>query len=197
MNSAELNSLKKQMVIKLGTTTNDESAVISNMVDGANAGSLPAVSADDNGKVLKVVDGVWTKAEGGGGSTNVAVCEVTIINTSSTMGRISIDTQRSQFCLNSDGAVIVSDNIPIDANDTIILEFLIGNVDMGGGEPINMVATGQMLTGETEDYTSYITNINNVTIMALPLDNGYGYLATVVDITRPSSFTYYGNYGTI
>lgn len=62
MNSTELASLKKQMVIKLGTTTNDEAEVISNMVDGASAGALPAVTADDNGKVLMVVDGAWAIA---------------------------------------------------------------------------------------------------------------------------------------
>lgn len=59
MNSTELASLKKQMVIKLGTTTNDEAEVISNMVDGASAGALPAVTADDNGKALMVSSGAW------------------------------------------------------------------------------------------------------------------------------------------
>lgn len=60
--------LKKQMVIKLGTTTNDEAQIINNMVDSANAGALPEVSATDNGQVLTVANGVWAKAQPQGGS---------------------------------------------------------------------------------------------------------------------------------
>ena len=56
-------NLKKQMVIKLGTTTNDEAQIISNMVDSANAGALPEVSATDNGQVLTVAEGAWSKAQ--------------------------------------------------------------------------------------------------------------------------------------
>ena len=62
-------NLKRQMVIKLGTTTNDEATVISNMVDGGSAGALPAVTSTDNGKVLTVANGAWVagNASGGGG----------------------------------------------------------------------------------------------------------------------------------
>lgn len=69
MNELEKAQLKKQMVIKLGTTTNDEAKVISNMVDGGSAGALPAVSSTDNGKVLTVANGAWAagNASGGGG----------------------------------------------------------------------------------------------------------------------------------
>lgn len=38
-------------------------------VAGAAASGLPAVSGDDNGKVLTVVDGAWAPAAGGGGGT--------------------------------------------------------------------------------------------------------------------------------
>ena len=64
MTEAELAQLKRQMVIKIGTTTNEEAQLISNMVDSASAGALPEVTAADNGKVLTVINGVWAKPTG-------------------------------------------------------------------------------------------------------------------------------------
>ena len=71
MTQEELARLKKQMVIRLGTTTNDEASVISNMVDGGSAGALPAVSASDNGKVLTVANGAWAAGNASGGGGNI------------------------------------------------------------------------------------------------------------------------------
>lgn len=62
MNETVLANFKKKLSIELETTTNDEATLISNIVDSASAGSLPAVSADDNGKVLTVSSGDWTAA---------------------------------------------------------------------------------------------------------------------------------------
>lgn len=75
MNNTELANFKKKLSIELETTTSDEAQLISNIVDSASAGALPAVSADDNGKVLTVSSGAWVAAQpsGGGGmvvSTN-------------------------------------------------------------------------------------------------------------------------------
>lgn len=39
----------------------DTSDVIDDLESAIKAGALPAVTADDNGKVLAVVDGAWTK----------------------------------------------------------------------------------------------------------------------------------------
>lgn len=46
-------------------------------VAGAAASGLPAVSGDDNGKVLTVVEGEWAPAAGGGGGGTLIV-EVTV-----------------------------------------------------------------------------------------------------------------------
>lgn len=69
MNNTELANFKKKLSIELETTTSDEAQLISNIVDSASAGALPAVSADDNGKVLTVSSGAWAAAQpsGGGG----------------------------------------------------------------------------------------------------------------------------------
>ena len=40
---------------------NDTSDVIDDLESAIKAGALPAVTADDNGKVLAVVDGAWKK----------------------------------------------------------------------------------------------------------------------------------------
>ena len=39
----------------------DTSDVIDDLESAIKAGALPAVTSDDNGKVLAVVDGAWTK----------------------------------------------------------------------------------------------------------------------------------------
>ena len=39
----------------------DTSDVIDDLESAIKAGALPAVTADDNGKILAVVDGAWTK----------------------------------------------------------------------------------------------------------------------------------------
>jgi len=44
-------------------------------VAGAAASGLPAVSGDDNGKVLTVVEGEWAPAAGGGGGGVLVVTE--------------------------------------------------------------------------------------------------------------------------
>lgn len=69
MNEQILANFKKKLSIELETTTNEEAQLISNIVDSASAGSLPAISAADNGKVLTVANGAWVagNASGGGG----------------------------------------------------------------------------------------------------------------------------------
>lgn len=49
-----------------------DSAVAGIVAALLNKGALPAVSADDNGKVLGVENGVWTPVEGGGGGSGVS-----------------------------------------------------------------------------------------------------------------------------
>lgn len=66
MNNTELANFKKKLSIELETTTSDEAQLISNIVDSASAGALPAVSADDNGKVLTVSSGAWAAAQPSG-----------------------------------------------------------------------------------------------------------------------------------
>ncbi len=39
----------------------DTSDFIDDLTDAIKAGALPAVTADDNGKILAVVDGAWEK----------------------------------------------------------------------------------------------------------------------------------------
>lgn len=49
-----------------------------------NKGALPAVTATDNGKVLKVVDGVWAPGTGGGGGSGMEQFLVTFTYSSGT-----------------------------------------------------------------------------------------------------------------
>lgn len=193
MSNAELNNLKKQMVIKLGTTTNDESAIISNMVDGASAGSLPAVSADDNGKVLKVVDGVWTKAEGGG---SIPSCDVTLINTGAEAYELTTDLP--MLSLNTNNVSEASITYNLEPNEPVTLKFGLINIAPQTDEVrVNMVGLDFILAVpfETEDYSNVYTNLDNVDILinasSLPgsLDIYYVYIPVVIDINKPASCT--------
>ena len=50
------------------TPGNTNRAVLGSMLDSVGGTDLPAVTSDDNGKVLTVVDGTWDKAENTSGS---------------------------------------------------------------------------------------------------------------------------------
>lgn len=50
-------------------------SAIADIVGGGGGSSLPAVTADDNGKVLAVVEGDWDKAENAGGAVEITLSQ--------------------------------------------------------------------------------------------------------------------------
>lgn len=63
--------MAKEDIIKyvMNTPNNSNRAVLSTMLDDVDE-KLPAVTVEDNGKVLTVVNGTWDKAEAGGGGSS-------------------------------------------------------------------------------------------------------------------------------
>ena len=86
-------NLKKQMVVKLGTTTNTEAQLISNMVDGAlsgKGGNDPELENLKKQMVIKlgtttnedaqIISNMVDNAAGGGGSGDLSISEVTLVS---------------------------------------------------------------------------------------------------------------------
>ncbi len=70
--------MTKQDIIDYVVTTphNSNKAVLSTMLDDIGE-KLPAVTTEDNGKVLTVVNGTWNKAEASGGGAGFFVVKTT------------------------------------------------------------------------------------------------------------------------
>ena len=207
-------NLKKQMVVKLGTTTNTEAQLISNMVDGALSGKggndpelenlkkqmvikLGTTTNEDAQIISNMVDNA---AGGGGGGSNIPICKVTLQNTSPSSGNISIRLADNQFVLNENGTLAIEKVYNIGPNPgTTTIDFLISEQqNPQSSEIIHSACTGMLLHGASEDYSDLISNLNNVSIMSVQLgDNNYGYAAIVLDITKPASLTYKTGFGIV
>lgn len=166
-NDPELESLKKQMVIKLGTTTNEDAQIISNMVDNAAGG-------------------------GGGGGSSIPLCEITFVQTASTTGSLTIGLNNNCYALDENGLLITNDKTyAMNKDNPVPIKFLVSELTIPGEESTTYTAGVGVLHGISADYTEKISNIDNVSIVALPMGEGvYGYMVCVIDITKPASLTY-------
>lgn len=204
-------NLKKQMVVKLGTTTNTEAQLISNMVDGAlsgKGGNDPELENLKKQMVIKlgtttnedaqIISNMVDNAAGSGGS--VPSCDVTLVHTGSGTFELNTDAYSGMLALNAYN--IIEDYIfySIEPNESLTLKFgLINGTALSPEERVNMVGMGDYLeriSFDTEDYSSVYTNLNNVNILVErnpPLTPGapdkYYYQPVVIDITKPASCT--------
>lgn len=112
------------------TPGNTNRAVLGSMLDSIGGGSsdLPEVTADDNGKVLTVVDGVWNKALGGGENFYISF----IVDESFLGGEVDLDKTflEIQSAYESGKNLIAR----CTQSDTTTLAPLFGVHDIGGGD---------------------------------------------------------------
>lgn len=63
---------------------------IASLVASGETKELPAVTAEDNGKMLAVVEGAWDKAEAGGGDTKKPIVKANITLSSGTISNVKV-----------------------------------------------------------------------------------------------------------
>lgn len=208
-------NLKKQMVVKLGTTTNTEAQIISNMVDGAlsgKGGNDPELENLKKQMVIKlgtttnedaqIISNMVDNAAGGGGGGFVPSCDVTLVNTGADAFELIKDPFNGWLCLNTDNILEQSEEeIFISSNESLTIKFALVNMrPLSSGEYVNAVGIGILGYGtlfDTEDYSNVCTDLNNVSILvernpSLTPDAPvkYYYFPVVIDITKPASFTF-------
>ena len=91
------------------TPENTNRAVLGDMLDNYSGGVLPAVTSDDNGDVLTVVEGAWGKAAPSGGGSGVLV--VTATEDADT-GVLTLDKTASEIY-----SAMKSGGVMVDAED--------------------------------------------------------------------------------
>lgn len=205
-------NLKQQMVVKLGTTTNTEAQLISNMVDGAlsgKGGDDPELENLKKQMVIKlgtttnedaqIISNMVDNAAGGGGGS-IPSCDVTIVNTGTDAYELSTDPYNAMFCLSADNILEDGKTFTIGSNESLTMKFaLVNTALLSPGEYVNAVGVGFLgeTLFDTEDYSNVYTDLNNVSILIerdSPLSPSepvkYYYLPVVIDITKPASCTF-------
>ena len=107
----------------------------SQWVAGVAASGLPAVTGDDDGKVLTVVEGAWAPAAAGGGGGSVMTVEITKSGATYTMGKTFAEIQAAFEA----GTTIVCHH-PDSSYDTDVYTHVVGvRADLSDGAPYQYV----------------------------------------------------------
>ena len=202
-------NLKKQMVVKLGTTTNTEAQLISNMVDGAlsgKGGNDPELENLKKQMVIKlgtttnedaqIISNMVDNAAGGGGGGSIPLCEVTYVNTGSDMYELEVTAFDGVLAINADNTFMGDEFYELNPNVPTTIKYALINTLGFSGEVINLVPTKEgTFAWDTPLYGNYYSNLNNIkiTVSSQQSPTGstlYKYLPTVIDITKPSSYTF-------
>lgn len=208
-------NLKKQMVVKLGTTTNTEAQLISNMVDGAlsgKGGNDPELENLKKQMVIKL--GTTTNEDAqiisnmvdnaaGGGSGSIPMSEMTIVNAGANAYDLYMSAFSGTLYLNTDNTFDNSTVYTINPNESLTIKLALIKsklydfiLDADPTEIVYMVGVGDQVNIEfdTEDYSNVYSDLNNINILVYEITDytpsKYCYYPTVIDITKPSSFTF-------
>lgn len=190
-------NLKKQMVVKLGTTTNTEAQLISNMVDGALSGKggddpelenlkkqmvikLGTTTNEDAQIISNMVDNA---AGGGGGGTILPLLTVAL-------------TTNGEYFLGGEALPIIENNIVTPgvvsvANTETIYKFLPIPMNDGGNliagaainDKNNAIISAAWATG-----TNVINTSNEVNCQVIEPEPGWK-TVIITDIYSPASIT--------
>jgi hypothetical protein len=201
-------NLKKQMVVKLGTTTNTEAQLISNMVDGALSGKggddpelenlkkqmvikLGTTTNEDAQIISNMVDNA---AGGGGGGTDntVKICKIKLVNGTS-------NTQYFDYTVISDNPLEVRlsiqdellyyDTIVLQPNDEVTVDCLVSVGNLDSEHPENLY---YYVVCGLAPVSNLYSEFNNVTLFdgVNPETQMHFLVPVITDITKPASFTY-------
>lgn len=150
----------------------------------------------------KIAEAIENGEGGGGGS--IPMCDVTIVNAGANAYDLDISAFGGMLYLNPDNTLDSSKTFTINANESLAIKFALIKskldtfiLDADPTVYINIVGMGYLLDLEfdTEDYSNVYSDLNNINIIVNELTDGelpirYSYCPTVIDITKPSSFTF-------
>lgn len=189
-------NLKKQMVVKLGTTTNTEAQLISNMVDGAlsgKGGNDPELENLKKQMVIKlgtttnedaqIISNMVDNAAGGGGgglSNPVLTINVDATGVSGEVGTLPLFSNNNGVLQIANGVVNGGSS---SSYETLTIEWIYGEESSFGWNGIyyaDAVITSTALTLST----------SNAVNCEIYLDQQNSFFSVmVVDPTQPASFT--------
>lgn len=101
------------------TPGNTNRAVLGDMLDSVGGTGLPAVTSDDNGMVLTVVEGVWDKAAGSGVNALVVGVDIETRTLNKTWNEINDAFPNAYVISNLDDSVLKSQIIEVISNTNV------------------------------------------------------------------------------
>lgn len=164
-----------------------------------NESQLTAIGSAIRSKLgeqtLYTVDQMPTKIGNiSGGGSNVPMCQVKIVNTSSSDYDYEIQSLATDAIFSPEGAILDYQTITIPADEPLTLNVAISKNVEDESIYYTVILTGMINNElhETSDYSNMITELNNVQVVVTQLPSDpimYAYGVNVIDITKPSSFT--------